>query len=743
MLRGVELGEPGAGAPASAGHASIGAMGRFGRCFVNIVLVLAAGIAIGAIGTALASPGLASGGPTSEEVRVAVRAAGSGMVEVGVSQRLGDGTWGDVAVPPRGVVSARGSDWRFSGGAEIVRRSAASGTISFRVTPERIAAAPGAVAETPCPFASVTRRSGSETVWWHALEAGECSDWAAPVRLLSVRDGTVEADADDPQAERVGDWLYQMKRAAAPLWGDEPVSLRTFERAVALAYSDFFDPRRTPPRVRHDPLASFNLHDFSANEIVMLRSETSAQEVLRGIAYQLAGRLDSDNWARDFEWSGPELAAQAITVFDRYLPGFDAEAARASAAEFGVRVAAEPPVPAVRRDDAVAAQLRRLLGISRAPALDIPETDDAGATSATFSIAVEEGRLVARSALGTAASACGNLNIVRGNRAVWVRPSGAYGCEAAGSLVPMGFAPRADYEENRDDPQQHRVYDWERQVEANLLPVEFSESISQERAQQVVNAVFADLFGPGRQPPRVRETNDGYSSYSHQFRQIRIQSGAWDAATVLHETVHAALAEQRTQTFARWQGHGREYAATILMLWERYVPGFAAARARADAALHGLEIAGRSPIRPLGGAAGADSVTDLLGLTPLETAATVPLAAAEADGCTYVVLPGDTAYSIAVLLWLDVEELVALNPGLAGGIVSTGQVLTVPCLEETAEVDALSAEARVCIYTVKSGDTVFAIAGRHAITWEQIMALNPGLARGIVSVGQSLVVPCR
>ncbi len=709
---------------------------------MNIVLVLAAGIAIGAIGTALASPGLASGGPTSEEVRVAVRAAGSGMVEVGVSQRLDDGTWGDVVAPPRGVVSARGSDWRFSGGMEIVRRSAASGTISFRVTPERITAAPGAVAETMCSFASVTRRSGSETVWWRALEPSGCSDWAAPVRLLSVRDGTVEADADDPQAERVGDWLYQVMQVAALRQSDEPVSLRTFERAVSLAYSDFFGSGRTPPRVRHDPSTSFNLHDFSANEIVMLRSETSAQEVLRGIAYQLAGRLDSDNWPRDFEWSGPEMAAQAIAVFDRYLPGFDAEAAWASAAEFGVRVAAEPPVPAVRRDDALATRLQRLLGIPTAPELEIPEADDAEAESATFSIAVEEGRLVARSALGVAASACGNLNIVRGNRAVWVRPSSAYGCEAAGSLVPMGFAPRADYEVDRDDPQQHRVYDWERQVEANLLPAEFSESISQERAQQVVNAVFADLFGPGRQPPRVRETNDGYSSYSHQFRQIRIQSGAWDAATVLHETVHAALAAQRTQTFAHWQGHGREYAATILMLWERYVPGFAAARARADAAVHGVEIAGRSPIRPLGGAPEADSVTDLLGLTPLETAATVPLTAAEADGCTYVVLPGDTAYSIAVLLWLDVEELVVLNPGLAGGIVSTGQVLTVPCLEETAEADTLSAEAEVCMYTVRAGDTVFAIAGRHGITLVQMMALNPGLAGDPLFLGQELAMPC-
>ena len=700
--------------------------------------LLLVGIVIGAIWTALASAE-----PTSEEVRVAVRSAGSGMVEVGVSQRLDDGTWGDVVAPSQAVVSARGSGWRFSGGVEIVRRSAASGTISFRVTPELIMAAPGTMMETPCSSASVTRRTGRETVWWHAREAGACSDWAAPVRLLSVRDGTVEADADDPQAGRVGDWLYQMKREAALLWGDEPMSLRNFEWAVALAYSDFFGPGRMPPRVRQDPLSAIQLHDFSENEIVIPRTELSAQHVLDSIAYQLTGRLDSDNRALAFEFSGPELAAQAIAVFDRYLPGFDAEAARASAAEFGVRVAAEPPVPAARRDDAVAAQLRRLLEIPRASALEIPATDDAEAASATFSVAAEDGRLVARSALGTVASECGNLNIARGYRAVWVRPSNAYGCEDAGSLVPVGFAPRADYEEDRDDPQQRRVYDWERQVGANLLPDELSEEIPPERAQALVDAVFADLFGLGVSPPRVRAAgrNDQSSYYSHQFRQIRILPGAWDAATVLHETVHAALAVQRTQTFGRWQGHGREYAATILMLWERYVPGFDAEQARADAAVHGVEIADRSPIRPSGGTAGADSVTDLLGLTPLaETSAAVPpSAAAEADRCTHMVRAGDTPTWIAFRHGISLDELIVLNPDLGGGRISylaAGQELVVPCREETAT------GAGVCTYVVRAGDVVISIAIQHGLSLLELRALNPGLAGDVVVLGQELAVPC-
>ena len=637
----------------------------------SLILVLA-GVAIGA--AALAA---VSGSSSVEEVRIAARWLSSSRFEVGLQQRQVDGSWGEVVEPTSNVVSSRSRDWAFSSSV-VVRPSAADGTVEFRVTAESIYASPAPIAETRCDFAYLYRNEQSPAVWFSA-PAGE---WClgGPVRepLLVLNDGRVPVDPEDPQAEHTSSWLWRLGDSVRDL-SSEDLTLADFEAVMALAYQDFMPSSARPPAVVYEAGRDVTLHDFSADEILTGSESVSPARALGSIAYHLTGASDDRN---EREWSGPEMAAQVLAVHQRYVPGFDPGAARELARRLGVLVAREAPVEPVRRDSGVIVRVRQLLGLPDTPnrAADDTLALEGPLTEARFSINSVNGVLMASSPFGSIESSCGIFTVARGYSAVWVRPDGWEDCEGGGQLVPVGFVEGADTPFDADDPQLYRVYDWERQTETNLLPDELGEEISPERAQAIVDAVFADLFGSSRQPPRVRETNDGYSSYSHQFRQIRIQSGAWDAATVLHETVHAALAAQENRTFARWQSHGREYAATILMLWERYVPGFDAERARADAAVHGVEIDSRSPIRPLGGMAGADSVTDLLGLTPLaETAAAVPSSAAEARGCTYTVRSGDTVFGIAERHAITWEQIRALNPGLAGDALFLGQTLALPC----------------------------------------------------------------
>lgn len=637
---------------------------------MKVAVALLIGIVVGSVGAALASAG-----GVSEEVRVAVRSAGSEFVEVGVSQRLADGSWSEVVAPAEATLYARSAGWQFSGGVEIVPEAAATGEIQVRVGPGEIVVIPSArVVSTRCSYASLARHPGRETIWMHALDSAECREWEPPERLLSVRDATVMRRPDDPQYARSNDWLFQLERQAEQIYGSVPVSLDTFEAAIETAYRDFFGDGRTPPQVVHDPSSSSELHDFGMNEIVVSRSELPALSVLDSIAYQLTGRLDSDDWQLDYEWSGPELAAQAIAVFERYLPGFDAEAARASAAEFGVRVAAEPPLPAARRDDLETIRLRRLLGIPREPVLPLLAEEDSG--SVTFSVAVEEEQLVARSALGTAVSECGNLGVVRGNRTVWVRPWGAGDCSDNERLFPVGFVQDAEIEEDRNDPQKYRIYDWERQVEANLLPAEMDETISVQRAQAIADAVFADMFGPSHRPPRVRVVDQAHSSYTHQFRQIRLSVAGLNGATVLHETAHAVLAAEADRSFRRWEGHGPEYASTILTFWQRYVPGFDLAQALAAAGLHGVEFAAHLLARQLGVlTTEARAVTAALGLETAVAQGTV----AQGD-CIYVVQAGDTIYWIANMHGMTREEIVQFNPWLVPtSILVVGSDLRVRC----------------------------------------------------------------
>ena len=639
------------------------------------LILLLVGVAVGA--AALAA---VSGSSSVEEVRIAARWLSSSRFEVGLQQRQADGSWGEVVEPASNVVSSRNRDWAFSSSV-AVRPSAVDGAVEFRVTAESIYASAAPIAETRCDFAYLYRNEQSPVVWFSA-PAGE---WClgGPVRepLLVLNDGQVPVDPEDPQAEHTSSWLWRLGDGVRDL-SDDDLTLAEFEAVMALAYQDFMPSSARPPAVVYEAGRDVTLHDFSANEILTGVETVSPAGALGSIAYYLTGASDDRN---EREWSGSEMAAQVLAVHQRYVPGFDAGAARELARRLGVLVAREAPVEPVRRDSGVIVRVRQLLGLPDVPnrttgdilALEEPLTE------ARFSINSADGVLRASSPFGSIESSCGIFSVARGYSAVWVRPDGWEDCEGGDQLVPVGFVEGADTPFDADDPQLYSVYDWERQAEANLLPDELGEEITPERAQAIVNAVFADLFGSSRQPPQVRAANrdDRTSYYSHQFRQIRILPDAWEAATVLHETVHAALAVQENRTFARWQSHGREYAATILMLWERYVPGFDAERARADAAVHGVEVASRSPIRPLGSTAGADSVTDLLGLTHLsETAAAVSQpGAAEAGACTYTVKAGDILVEIAARHGLTLEQIRALNPGLAGDFLSMGQELVLPC----------------------------------------------------------------
>lgn len=97
----------------------------------------------------------------------------------------------------------------------------------------------------------------------------------------------------------------------------------------------------------------------------------------------------------------------------------------------------------------------------------------------------------------------------------------------------------------------------------------------------------------------------------------------------------------------------------------------------------------------------------------------------------YVVKSGDTLYSIASLYNTTVTELKRIN-NLTSNLLTIGQLLIVPVNEET--------EGGVVIYTVKSGDSLFAIAKKYNTTVAEIKELN-NLTSDLLSIGQQLKIP--
>ena len=311
-----------------------------------------------------------------------------------------------------------------------------------------------------------------------------------------------------------------------------------------------------------------------------------------------------------------------LAVYQRYVPWFNVGTARELAGRLGVLVAQEAPVAPVRSDNDMITGVRQLLGLS--DPLSPVETDllghvdDGPVESLDIFFSTVNGVLTAWSPIGRIESNCDFFAVVRGYSAVWVRPDqhqwGA--CASDGQLIHVGSVEGVNTPFDPGDPQQFLVHDWERQVRENLLPEELRTEITLEWAQAIIDTVFVDLFGSDASSPRalLEYSSEGDSYYTNALNHGRIPSDQLSALSILHEAAHAALSVQESLTFAEWRDHGGYYAATILMFWERYVPGFDGERARAAAASHGVEVSTSPPVFPVGGAVGAAAVTEALGL---------------------------------------------------------------------------------------------------------------------------------
>lgn len=92
---------------------------------------------------------------------------------------------------------------------------------------------------------------------------------------------------------------------------------------------------------------------------------------------------------------------------------------------------------------------------------------------------------------------------------------------------------------------------------------------------------------------------------------------------------------------------------------------------------------------------------------------------------TYVVVKGDTLYSIAKRFNTTVQKIKELN-NITTDIIKIGQVLKIPSSMEN-------------VYVVKKGDTLYSIAKKYNTTVENIMNIN-NLNSTIIQIGQKLII---
>ncbi|MDR7084042.1 LysM repeat protein [Arthrobacter ginsengisoli] len=106
----------------------------------------------------------------------------------------------------------------------------------------------------------------------------------------------------------------------------------------------------------------------------------------------------------------------------------------------------------------------------------------------------------------------------------------------------------------------------------------------------------------------------------------------------------------------------------------------------------------------------------------------------------YTIARGDTVSGIAGKFGLDTHAVLALNGLQANTIIYPGQTIKLGGPDAAPEPETPSAAAAGGMYTVKSGDTLGAIADRHGVKLSEVFGWN-GLTMGsIIYPGQQIKI---
>jgi LysM repeat protein/uncharacterized protein YkwD len=155
---------------------------------------------------------------------------------------------------------------------------------------------------------------------------------------------------------------------------------------------------------------------------------------------------------------------------------------------------------------------------------------------------------------------------------------------------------------------------------------------------------------------------------------------------------------------------------------------------------------GQELILPASVDAASDRKVEAAGQSAAQRA--TPADAAAAPGREYVVRSGDTALAIALRHNVSLQALLRANALSERDVLQIGQVLVIPEVESenppvgsTGNAPVTQSTSTQRTYTVRAGDTVFAIAMRLGVNWQEMLRVNQLTERSLLQPGQVLIIP--
>ena len=124
---------------------------------------------------------------------------------------------------------------------------------------------------------------------------------------------------------------------------------------------------------------------------------------------------------------------------------------------------------------------------------------------------------------------------------------------------------------------------------------------------------------------------------------------------------------------------------------------------------------------------------------PVPPAGATPGSPSSACVPSYTVQRGDWVYELARRFGVSVNALIAANPGFNPNLLYPGKVLNIPCGGSTPATPGPSPSGGT--YTVRQGDTLFAIAVRNGTTVYALQIANHLPNPNAIYQGQVLIIP--
>lgn len=107
-------------------------------------------------------------------------------------------------------------------------------------------------------------------------------------------------------------------------------------------------------------------------------------------------------------------------------------------------------------------------------------------------------------------------------------------------------------------------------------------------------------------------------------------------------------------------------------------------------------------------------------------------------GTEYIVVSGDSLYSIAKKYGVSVDQIKAAN-NLQSNVLSIGQKLIIPTGETEIEIEEKPSVGGVN-YIVQKGDNLYSIANKYGVNIDDLKSAND-LTSNLLQVGQILLIP--